>query len=108
MTTKRGRPKKQTEPTYRVEPAGKRDIMQHDIVLLADMHGFTVYIDPEVQIVLTDIIQRYGKVAVKINWGSPDLQLFVERSLEQDVTEFVETVNTLAKDAAAASQETES
>lgn len=97
-------PRKKKEQSFKVVPAGKRDVMQHDIILFVDMRGIKAYIDPEIQIVLKDIIQEHGTVAVKINWWSPDIQLFVDRSLEQKADDLIKSVTLEAQSTALESQ----
>jgi hypothetical protein len=97
-------PRKKKEQSFKVVPAGKRDVMQLDIILFVDMKEIKAYIDPEIQIVLKDIIQQYGTVAVKINWFSPDIQIFVDRSLEQKADDLIQSVTEQMQSTAVESQ----
>lgn len=49
---------------------------QHDIMLHFDKEGQRIYIDPEVQQVLSALVEQNGSIVVKVNWHSPDLFIF--------------------------------
>lgn len=92
--------RKGSSPKVPIVDAGTRSMIHHDIVLFVEDKGYTVYIDPEILVVIQHIVAEHGRLAVKIKWGSPDLQLFVERNVDGDVQEFIKTLNTDKQDTA--------
>lgn len=69
-------------PTINVISGAEGNILIHDIGIVYTQAGYMLYIDPEIQIVLDHIIKEHGAAAIKMNWHSPDLMVFIPPTAE--------------------------
>lgn len=81
------------KPNINIVPVVEGNMLQHDLVITATENGYLFYVDPEIKIVLDYIIKEHGTVAIKINWHSPDLMLFVQPDLTKKVQALIDNAN---------------
>jgi hypothetical protein len=79
---------KNKKPTLKVVPSSGY-VLQHDLGIVVTKQGVKVYIDPEIQIVLDHILETHETVAIKINWHSKDLMLFIPQSAAEKLQEIL-------------------